>query len=206
MTTTLGFALLGLLAREPLSGYDLAQRLRGRIGFFWQARHSQIYPELARLEAAGAVAHAVVAQQQRPDKKVYSITETGRTVLRAWVTAPVVPSPPRDELVLKAYSLWLAEPEPAIALFREHERTHAARLADYEDLRDSLAETFGNEWRHPRSAGFAVRCALERGIGYEREYATWCGWVADELAATIDATAPGSGSDDDRPVAAVTVT
>ena len=90
MISTLGFALLGLLAREPLSGYDLAQRLRGRIGFFWQARHSQIYPELARLVADGAVEFAVVTQQQRPDKKVYLITNTGRAALRVWVIAPVV--------------------------------------------------------------------------------------------------------------------
>src|SRR3712207_7015289 len=68
MVTTLGYALLGLLAREPLSGYDLAQRLKGRVGFFWQARHSQIYPELGRLEAAGLVRHAVVEQQDRSEE------------------------------------------------------------------------------------------------------------------------------------------
>ena len=81
MVTTLGYALLGLLAREPLSGYDLAQRLKGRVGFFWQARHSQIYPELGRLEAAGLVRHAVVEQQDRPDKKVYTIAEAGTVPL-----------------------------------------------------------------------------------------------------------------------------
>ena len=195
MISTLGFALLGLLAREPLSGYDLAQRLRGRIGFFWQARHSQIYPELARLEADGVVEFAVVAQQQRPDKKVYSITDAGRAALRAWVTAPVAPAPPRDELVLKAYSLWLADPVPAVALFREHERNHATRLVEYEELRAHLEETFGDDWQHPRTPAFSVRFALERGIGYEREYAAWCGWVAAELEGTIDASATGRAAD-----------
>lgn len=44
--TTLGHVLLGLLARAPASGYDLAQKLKGPVDFFWQARHSQIYPSL----------------------------------------------------------------------------------------------------------------------------------------------------------------
>jgi DNA-binding PadR family transcriptional regulator len=54
-TTTLGYAILGLLAREALSDYDLSSRMRARVGLFWQARHSQIYPELARLEEGGSL-------------------------------------------------------------------------------------------------------------------------------------------------------
>ena len=179
--TTLGYALLGLLAREPLSGYDLAQRLKGRVGFFWQARHSQIYPELARLETAGLVGHVVVEQQDRPDKKVYTITEAGRAALQSWVTSPVVGAPPRDELVLKAYSLWVADPAAAAALFREHERRHAERLADYERRLASLEERYGAELRQPGTPPFSTFIALQRGIGYEREYAAWCGWVARQL-------------------------
>src|SRR5215469_6282498 len=53
--STLGYALLTLLAREPLSGYDLAQRMKRPLGFFWQAQHSQIYPELAGLEEHGCM-------------------------------------------------------------------------------------------------------------------------------------------------------
>jgi DNA-binding PadR family transcriptional regulator len=33
--TTRGYALLSLLAREPLSGYDLARSMRVPVGFFW---------------------------------------------------------------------------------------------------------------------------------------------------------------------------
>jgi DNA-binding PadR family transcriptional regulator len=29
---TLGYAILGLLAQEALSGYDLTQRMKGRVG------------------------------------------------------------------------------------------------------------------------------------------------------------------------------
>src|SRR3712207_6280497 len=121
-TTTLGYAILRLLSREELSGYYLSSRMRTRVGYFWEARHSQIYPELARLEAAGMVSHELVEQEGRPDKKVYEIMPAGLEALKSWVVAPLEPRGARDELVLKAYSLWLAEREEAIALFREHER------------------------------------------------------------------------------------
>src|SRR3712207_8234836 len=83
----------------------LSSRMRARVGFFWQARHSQIYPELARLEEGGLVTHHVVEQSDRPDKKVYEITDAGFGVLREWVIEPPAPRAARDELVLKAYSL-----------------------------------------------------------------------------------------------------
>jgi DNA-binding PadR family transcriptional regulator len=127
--TTLGYALLGLLARRALSGYDLAREMRRPVGYFWQARHSQIYPQLARLEGLGLVAHEVVAQHDRPAKKVYAITATGRAALQEWVTSELDDPPVRDELVLRAYSVWLADPRAAGALFREHAGRREAQLA-----------------------------------------------------------------------------
>ena len=58
--SNLGCALLGLLARSPPTGYDLAKRMERPVGYFWTANHSQIYPELSRLEEAGLVDHTVI--------------------------------------------------------------------------------------------------------------------------------------------------
>jgi len=178
--STLGYALLGLLARAPASGYDLSRELRAPIGFFWRARHSQIYPELARLEAEGLVSHTAVEQQELPDKKVYTITEAGQEALRRWVTEPVEPAVVRDELLLKTFSLWLADPAAAAALFREHERRHAEQLRVYEELQRQL-EAKGEEIAHRSSPIFAAYVTLQRGIIYERQYLEWCRWVAEQL-------------------------
>jgi DNA-binding PadR family transcriptional regulator len=180
-TTTLGYAILGLLAREALSGYDLSSRMRARVGFFWQARHSQIYPELARLEEGGLVTHHVVEQSDRPDKKVYEITDAGFGALREWVIEPPAPRAARDELVLKAYSLWLAEPGRAVALFRDQERVHEERLLEYERIRGWMEKEWGEDVRRTQSPRFASYVALQRGILNERGYAEWCRWVADRL-------------------------
>ena len=178
---TLGYALLGLLAQESLSGYDIKLRMERRVGNFWSAGHSQIYPELARLEGEGLVSFEVVEQRDRPDKKVYEITPGGRRVLEEWVTAPVEPRPARDELVLKAYSVWLADPEKAAALFREQQWLHKERLIEYEEIGAWMEEEWGEDLHRPDSPRFASYAALQRGIGHERGYAEWCSWVADRL-------------------------
>jgi PadR family transcriptional regulator AphA len=193
VTSTLGFALLGLLARGPLSGYDIATQLKEGVGPFWHARHSQIYPELARLQADGLVSHERVEQHDRPDKKVFSVLPSGRTALSEWVTSPFDGLQIRDELTLRAYSVWLAEPHTAAAVFRTQERHHRDQLAHYQQYSLEIERTCGpNLWR-PHTPEFATYATLQRGLAYERELATWCGWMADALERDPDsAGAPGA--------------
>ncbi len=178
---TLSYALLGLLAREPLAGYDLAQRLKERVGFFWHARHSQIYPELARLAEQGLVSHQRVEQENRPAKKLYTITTQGHAALRAWATQPPASAAGRDELVLKAYCLWVAAPSHIHALFREQERQHAAQLAHYEAIGAWMEREWGSVLQDLATPEFSSYAALQRGVGYEREYMAWCRWIAERV-------------------------
>ena len=189
--TTLGYAILGLLSREDLSGYDLKQRMAGRVGYFWSAKHSQIYPELARLEDGGYVKHSVVEQRERPDKKVYEITAYGLDALKEWVIQPPVPRPTRDELTLKTYSVWLADKEKAVQLFREEELRHQEQLAHYEELRAWMEGEWQEDLTSTNSPEFASYATLRRGIGYEREYAGWCRW----MAGCIGRREPSEGSE-----------
>src|SRR4028119_1931273 len=166
--TTLGFAILGLLARESLSGYDLTQRMKGRVGFFWGAGHSQIYPELARLEEGGFVAHNVVEQRERPDKKVFEITPAGLDALKKWAVEPPPRKPTKDELTLKAYSVWLVDGEAAARLFSGGGLRPAEQLARYEEIRAWMEREWADDLGHPDSPRFASYAALRRGILYDR--------------------------------------
>ena len=177
--SALGYALLALLARRPLTGYDLAQRMRRSTDFFWTARHSQIYPELARMETAGLVTHEVVHQTERPDKKVFTMTESGYAALRAWLVQPVRSAPERDEMMLKTFCAWLIEPHEAIALFRAQEAEHLARLAAYEAMLAELEEQSDVRERRVRTTAFSSYATLRRGVQYERGYAEWCRWMAE---------------------------
>jgi DNA-binding PadR family transcriptional regulator len=176
----LGYALLTLLAREPLSGYDLARYMKRPVGFFWQAQHSQIYPELAHLEDQGYVLHEVITQEDRPQKKLYRLTEAGRTILKAWITQPPAPPPERNELLLKAYTIWLADRNQAIEMFRKQLAFHADRLTLYGQIQATIEQ---------QSAGrpavneplFGDYATVRMGVAYEREYVDWCRWMVEQL-------------------------
>lgn len=186
--TTLGYAILGLLARESLSGYDVTQRMRGKVGFFWGAGHSQIYPELARLEEGGFVTHSVVEQRERPDKKVFEITQAGLDALREWAAAAPPRRPPKDELTLKAYSVWLVDGEAAARLFREEGRRHEEQLAQYEEIRVRMEEEWSDDIGRPATPRFASYATLRRGILYERGNAEWCRWLAEAVEGKPEGT------------------
>jgi DNA-binding PadR family transcriptional regulator len=186
--TTLGFAILGLLAREPLSGYDVTQRMKGRVGFFWGAGHSQIYPELARLEEGGFVTHSVVEQRERPDKKVFEITGRGLDALKEWASQPPPRKPTKDELTLKAYSVWLVDGEAAARLFSEEGLRHEEQLARYEEFRAWMEREWADDLGRPDSPRFGSYAALRRGILYERGNAEWCRWLAGAVEGDPEST------------------
>lgn len=181
MSSTLGHALLSLLAREPQTGYALAQQLKGNVGFFWQARHSQIYSELDKLYRQGLVTFKEVVQTERPDKKVYTVTKAGYGTLEAWLAAPVKMPAVRDELVLKAYSIWAADPDGAAALFDAHAKLHEGQLERYLEIKTFLERKWREDGGKVISPWFGSIAAVTRGIGYEREYAEWCRWMLQQL-------------------------
>jgi DNA-binding PadR family transcriptional regulator len=174
--SNLGYALLAAIAREPLTGYALAQLLRDPIGYFWETRHSQIYPELSRLERDGFVASSEERGPGPRPKRTYAATEAGLAELRAWVARPSRFGGRHDELLLKVYASWLVEPEVTLALAREAERHHAAQLAMYL-TRERSARERGVDRAGFADPAFADYLTLRRGIGFERGRLAWCRWL-----------------------------
>ncbi|WP_308637490.1 PadR family transcriptional regulator [Paenibacillus silvisoli] len=104
---TLAYGLLSMLSCSPDSGYDLMLKLQS----LWPAKHSQIYPLLSQMESDGYVRHVLVPQTDKPDKKVYSLTDMGRDALRAWLAVPANEPVIRDELALKLFAMDQGNPE-----------------------------------------------------------------------------------------------
>lgn len=180
MTSTLGFAILAVLARGSRTGYEIAASMRRPVGYFWTAGHSQIHTDLQKLLAASLVRYESEHGPGPQDKKVYHLTDAGLAALRAWVTEPPRTRPERDELVLKTYASWLAEPGLVRRLFEEQLAEHERQVAEYEELEAGFDEPppFG----HPGFGGYAT---LMCGLSYERHRATWCRWMIDQLSASL---------------------
>lgn len=92
-TVKIDFLILGVLARQPSSGYELNRwiRERGRYHGF-KTSQSPIYRTLARLLKSGAIRFEVSESDLAPDAKVYSLTDVGRDLLLEWAHSPFVPS------------------------------------------------------------------------------------------------------------------
>ena len=78
-------ALLGFLRYESKTGYELKQTMDKSTGHFWHAKQSQIYTTLKKLEEDGLVTSHPEPQESRPDRRVYTITESGEKALQEWL-------------------------------------------------------------------------------------------------------------------------
>jgi PadR family transcriptional regulator AphA len=89
---TIQLAILGLLSRQPLSGYDLKKIISDSEFLYWSGNNNQIYHSLVQLHKDGLVSQKVELQESLPARKVYTITEKGLSELRQWVlSTPQLP-------------------------------------------------------------------------------------------------------------------
>lgn len=82
---SLKYTLLGFLNYAPQTGYDLKKHIDNSTQLFWHARLSQIYPTLKHMEEDAWVESTIMAQEGKPDKKFYMITDKGRAALSSWL-------------------------------------------------------------------------------------------------------------------------
>lgn len=170
-------AILAALLDRSSSGYDLARRFDGPVGFFWDASHQQIYRELAKLEAAEYVVSQTIEQDIRPNKKLYSITASGKTLLVEWILAPSPISPVRDDLLVKLFSGYLVPPEKLLVELRQHRKQHQLRLTEYQTLEDRF---FPDVEILTKEATYHY-LTLRNGIQLEQGWLRWC----DDAIATL---------------------
>jgi DNA-binding PadR family transcriptional regulator len=199
MPSTLGYALLALLARSPQTGYELAASLRRPVAYFWEAQYSQVHPELQRLLAGGLVDFEPAPGPGPRDKKIYSLTEQGRQALREWLPQPPRPQPARNELVLKAYGIWAADRAAARRLFEQQATAHEARLAEYETQWAAVESRHHQGPPPPDHPDFGNYAALWYGLSFERHRIAWCRWMVSQLDPPPAATSPPPSSQTGTP-------
>ena len=137
---SLDHAILGFLQYGPASGYDLKAIFDLSVQHFWPADQSQIYRTLSRMEADGWVSAQTVAQDGRPDKKVYSVSARGRSELHDWLGTAIPMDTLRSELGVKMRGASYGDRAVVLAHVREVRDAHAALLATYEELMGDFAD------------------------------------------------------------------
>ncbi len=165
----LQYIILGLLNQRPQTGYDLTKAFENEIGEFWQAKHSQIYPMLKRLEAAGEITHEDTVTGEKLAKKQYSLTPAGHEKLVAWVTEP---SPEltaiKDEFILKLYFIKTVDDPRLQPMLQEQAALHRAQLAH---LRQRQTTVFPDQGAIDQAYGHYL--ILDHAIEREEHYVEW---------------------------------
>lgn len=126
---TLKYAILGLLNKKSMTGYELTKEFETTLFEFWHAKHSQIYPELKRLYNEKLVDFEIEISGTSLEKKLYSITEDGKKEFMEWLEQHhKMPPTPKDEFRLQLFFTHFVSPAQRLELLKDYLSQHKKRL------------------------------------------------------------------------------
>ncbi|MEA2330664.1 MAG: hypothetical protein QOH58_802 [Thermoleophilaceae bacterium] len=157
----ISFIVLGFVAWSgKTTPYGLKQLVAASVGNFWTLQHAQLYTEPERLAKAGYLTEEREGGGRR--RRLYSITDKGRSALSEWRAQPTdAVAELRSPALLKLF--FGADPAELAPVQID---AHRRKLAEYEQIRESM----------PESVPAGPRLALDAGIASERQQIEW--WEA----------------------------
>jgi DNA-binding PadR family transcriptional regulator len=164
--STLRLAILGLLAREPRSGYDLRRVFATTPLGHFSSSPGAVYPALARLAEEGLVRGAVADAAARRLRVVYSLTPAGEAALDSQLMLPVTPEDvvwAFDHVILRFAFMDRLDPALALHFLGEVRDGAEAYVRHLESVREGMLSL----------PSPVPRLALEHGIQSYRGHADW---------------------------------
>jgi len=141
---------------------------------FWNAKLSQIYTTLKALEKKGWIRSTIHAQEDRPDKRVYTITAEGKSNLQQWLSEPITEiAPHKNTLLLKLFFAAQTDREGTIALLHLQKNLHQRQADFYRTETREMIE--GIVQQNPAMAKDAIFWEATRRFGelFEETYVKW---------------------------------
>ncbi len=186
--TATSHALLGLLAIQPWSTYELAKQVERSLQFFWPRTERKVYDEVKRLVQAGYATAREDDNGARP-RTVYRITPKGRRVLAAWLGEPSAPLKLESEALVRLFFAdggeldqlrstiaGMAEAAGEVTASKRHELTGAATDVEYRF-----------EGRAHINA-----VAIEFQFRFYEMVTEWCRWADEQTAQWTSTRDPGA--------------
>ena len=176
---TTSYAILGLLTFGAMSGYDVLKLVEQSIGHFLSPAKSQVYTDLRRLARAGLATEEMVEQEQRPNKRIYSITDKGREALVRWLNeGPFEPDHVRSPFTVRLFFGHLVDRSSVMAQIKELRRNAERSLAE---LRATEADIKDNP------EFFFPYLTLKSGLVHYEAQIRWADEALDDLREREDA-------------------
>ena len=179
--TTTSYAILGLIAIQPWSTYDMATQLRRSLHFFWPRAESNLYAEPKRLVKAG-LAEAQEEWNGGRKRTVYSITDAGRAELVRWLGTPAASQRYESEACLRILFGNSGTKEELLRALERIEEDGRALLDNY--------TTYGAEYARGEGQ-FPERIHVNAliaslGIAQGRATTAWARWARKEVESWDD--------------------
>ena len=147
---SLKHGLLGLLDYQPMTGYELDKEFKRSLGYFWQAKTQQIYRELDEMEQRGWLSSERIIQNEKPNKRVYSITPKGKAELLDWLSSPKTymknALQQKSEILLRVYFGAATSDNVTLELLHTYREECLANIHNMEKEKEELAQ---NESKYP---------------------------------------------------------
>lgn len=139
---SLKYGLLGLLNYKDMTGYELSKTFKDSLSFFWQAQTTQIYRELNTMEKDKWLTSHIQIQTEKPNRRIYSITDTGRKAFHEWLQAdmPHYFYPTRSEGLMRAFFFGQNNISVNIQKLKKMEEEYQSQLARIESSSNIIAQ------------------------------------------------------------------
>jgi len=166
---SLAHTILGLLQQQAMTGYDLKTTCFDQcIGHLWPADQAQIYRTLEKLVEQGCITCTIEIQHDRPNRKVYTITESGKAELVRWLGTHQPLAILREPLLVQLHFADLLPNEMIIHLLEQQLAARNEKLAKCENID---LPVLGDESASREEV--MQRLVLELVISREQTYIDW---------------------------------
>lgn len=136
---SLKYGILGLLAEQPLHGYQVKSRFEELLGGTWEVNIGQVYATFQRLERDDLI--EAVGERGDRGKLAYRLTEAGRRSLEEWLETPEAePQPMREEVYVKLLLGNRIGNGSLERLLNRQRSVHLQRLQDLAALEDQARQ------------------------------------------------------------------
>ncbi|MFI0410107.1 PadR family transcriptional regulator [Actinomadura sp. 3N508] len=166
-------AVLAALLDGEYSGYQLAKIFDLSVSNFWHAVPQQLYSELSRLETEGLISGRQIIQHDRPNKRVYTVTQAGLDELERFAATPAKPGIIRENLLAMVQAVDHISASSVIAQLEDRAVASAAKIEVFEHTMKHLRGDLDEETflRTGTPVGPYLTCM--RGLRFEQENYEW---------------------------------
>lgn len=179
---SLGYGILGFLNYEPMSGYDLVKAFEASLEFFWHAQNSHIYLELKKLEKKGYICGETVIQSERPNKRIFSITDLGREEFMNWLAKGSGEEVThfKNAFLVKVFFSGNMPPAQSADMLRKFKADCEAYLKKMASIPESM-ENYGSDMEAYQTIYWQF--TVDFGYSYIKTCIEWAGRCIEKLEA-----------------------